>query len=160
MNNNFDIGIELLKESYVADSHNCSSTDNTGVRRKFKVNELINYAIAQKLKPELVKITDIRSWQRNTQPWCKKGEKFGIVDMAKHFKRVTLADTKYPLILSPEKSLMDGYHRLCKLYAEGKTEVMCIVLPSWPEDIAKIVKGTEGLDIENTGGSDSVFIED
>lgn len=154
----YNIGLESLssKISYVSATHTCSSTDNSGKKRRFRVNDLINHVTQNKFPVVQLKPEEIRSWAKNTNPWFKKDEKFGIQDMAKHFKRVMSADIKYPLILTPEKSLMDGFHRLIKhIVIENNKTIPCIVLPKWPEELTipfdkseKETTGTEGLAVE------------
>ena len=53
--------------------------------------------------------------------------------LAREAKRIFETDLSYPIILSAEGWLMDGYHRLCKAYALGVPQVRAVQFVVDPE---------------------------
>ena len=47
---------------------------------------------------------------------------------SEHYDRIQCADLQYPLIINKDMDVMDGMHRLCRAYALGHTEVVCVVM--------------------------------
>jgi len=52
-----------------------------------------------------------------------------------HMKLVMESDLRYPIILTPEKFIADGYHRLLKALYLNKKVVKCKVLKKMPMTI-------------------------
>lgn len=50
-----------------------------------------------------------------------------------HYKRAFNCDTNIPVILDDYGQIADGYHRIAKAIAEGKTTIKAIRLKSMPE---------------------------
>ena len=49
-------------------------------------------------------------------------------DIAEHAKLIYEADTSYPIILCPEGKVMDGMHRVCKVYLESGESISAVKL--------------------------------
>lgn len=66
-------------------------------------------------------------WYSNStrKPTCRS-----IVD---HFKLIQETDLRYPIIICPEGSVMDGMHRVCKALLEGRKNIKAYKLDSMPE---------------------------
>lgn len=45
---------------------------------------------------------------------------------AAHYNKIKNADLKYPIILHPEGSILDGRHRVIKALAEGKNKIKAV----------------------------------
>ena len=50
-----------------------------------------------------------------------------------HAKRIEECDLKYPIILDPAGSIIDGWHRVVKAILKGKTEIKAFKLIVMPE---------------------------
>ena len=61
---------------------------------------------------------------RNIQPTCRA--------IAEHARDIRDADLSYPIILSPTGEVLDGWHRVCKAFAEGIEELDAVQLPKLP----------------------------
>ncbi len=53
-------------------------------------------------------------------------------DIGDHTKRILAADLKYPIIISPDRSVMDGMHRILKCYVFGLPAVPAVRLSTMP----------------------------
>lgn len=67
-----------------------------------------------------VPLTEIKELKETY--WFGLGAPPVTEDIAQHAKQIYEADTSYPIILCPEGRVMDGMHRVCKIFLEsGKT---------------------------------------
>ena len=48
-------------------------------------------------------------------------------------KRVMKSDLKFPIILSPINTVLDGKHRLTKAIYQGETSIKCVKFHSMPD---------------------------
>jgi hypothetical protein len=79
--------------------------------------------LAPKLMPMTIFHNDIyRTWER----W---------VNSEQHDARIKNADCDYPIILSAEGLVMDGWHRLIKLWLAGADYVMAVQFEITPKPI-------------------------
>lgn len=53
-------------------------------------------------------------------------------DIALHAKLIFDSDLNFPILLCPERKMIDGMHRVCKAYIEGKSTVAALVLDHLP----------------------------
>lgn len=77
-----------------------------------------------------VPITSIPELQQNC--WFQSRPPT-IEEVAKHTARINAADVSYPVILNDRGGLMDGGHRLCKTYVEGRDEILAVQFEELPE---------------------------
>lgn len=57
-----------------------------------------------------------------------------IADFISHSKRVEGADLSFPIIVSSQGSIMDGYHRICKAVLQGLESVKAVQFDVDPEE--------------------------
>ena len=53
--------------------------------------------------------------------------------VAQHARRIHEASLEMPIILNDDGSLMDGGHRLCKAFIEGRKTIAAVQFASMPE---------------------------
>ena len=53
--------------------------------------------------------------------------------VADHAKLIMETDLIYPVLLCPDKRVIDGMHRICKAYISGYKTVQAIILSEMPE---------------------------
>ena len=63
--------------------------------------------------------------------------------MLDHLRIMREADLAYPIILCPERRLMDGMHRVLKALDLGHEKIAAYVLPEMPEPDQKGVPLSE-----------------
>lgn len=75
---------------------------------------------------ELNALDEVRwfSESMNKLPTCRA--------VAEHARDIYEADFRFPIILSPSGVVLDGMHRLCKAYLEGRNEIDAVQLPTMP----------------------------
>lgn len=56
-----------------------------------------------------------------------------IADISHHAKRIELADKSIPIILCPEGSILDGYHRICRALIDCDSHIMAYRLDEMPK---------------------------
>ena len=66
---------------------------------------------------------DTWSLNLNITPW---GEHLTMYDLANHYKTCVKADLKYPVIMSEEGVVLDGWHRLLKAIIIGQRYVKVV----------------------------------
>lgn len=50
-----------------------------------------------------------------------------------HYKKIESADFKFPIILSHDGKVLDGVHRICKAYLDGRKTVPAVRFEEDPE---------------------------
>ena len=75
---------------------------------------------------ELNALDEVRwfSERMNKLPTCRA--------VAEHARDIYQADFQYPIILSPTGVVLDGMHRLCKAFLEGREEIDAVQLTGMP----------------------------
>ena len=58
--------------------------------------------------------------------WFGLGAKPITKAIAEHARQIYEADLSYPIILCPEGRIMDGMHRVCKAYLEGRDLISAV----------------------------------
>ncbi len=83
---------------------------------------------------------------RNILPTCRA--------IAEHARDIFAADLSYPIILSPEGEVLDGWHRICKAFLEGIEELDAVQLKSMPPYRWRVLLSGEEVPIpESDGGA-------
>src|SRR5215471_19698807 len=75
---------------------------------------------------ELNALDEVRwfSERMNKPPTCRA--------VAEHARNIYEVDFRFPIILSPSGVVLDGMHRLCKAFLEGREEIDAVQLPTMP----------------------------
>lgn len=73
-----------------------------------------------------VPLTEIKELKETY--WFGLGAPPVTEDIANHAKQIYEADTSYPIILCPEGKVMDGMHRVCKIFLESGKTVLAVRL--------------------------------
>lgn len=68
--------------------------------------------------------------------------------IAEHCKLITETELKYPIILSSNGRVMDGMHRVCKAFIEGKKTIKAIQFSKDPEPDFTDIKHPDDLPYE------------
>jgi len=115
--------------------HTCSTTRACeGERWTWKVEDLWEAArdlpVHELDIPAVTEITDLLESPVG-HVWGSEGE-FTFWNLLEHMERVLEADLSYPILASPEGSILDGIHRLVKARLYDKT-VRWQQFEEWPE---------------------------
>lgn len=92
------------------------------------VNKLINSLKSIKVtKTPLSEISELNHdyWSFGSTPIVTK-------KIAEHAKLILECDLTHPILLCPERKLIDGMHRVCKAYIKGQTTIDSIILKKLP----------------------------
>ena len=68
--------------------------------------------------------------------------------IAEHCKLIKETDLKFPIILSSNGRVMDGMHRVCKAFMEGRTTIKAVQFSDDPEPDFTDVKNPNDLPYE------------
>lgn len=66
---------------------------------------------------------DLYSIDLSVHAW---GDSLSMYELINHFRQCTDADLKYPIIVSEEGWILDGWHRVVKAILEGKRYVKAV----------------------------------
>jgi hypothetical protein len=98
--------------------------------RAWDVDRLVT--LASLLKPELIPLTQIR--ELDEAYWSTGYDKFLTCrEIAEHARLIQEVDLGFPVILSADGRVMDGMHRIAKVFLLGQTHVNAVRFPSDPE---------------------------
>ncbi|CAB1277085.1 hypothetical protein [Candidatus Nitrosacidococcus tergens] len=86
--------------------------------------------LTSKLKIEVIPLNSIL--ELNEPYWYSNNEIPSCKSIANHMRLVQEADLTYPIILCPNKRVMDGMHRVVKALLEGHTHIYGYFLPTLP----------------------------
>ena len=75
----------------------------------------------------------------NLRPTCRT--------VAEHARDIFEADLNYPIILSPSGDVLDGMHRICKVYLQGLEEIDAVQLPTMPPYLWRVLPTNEEVAI-------------
>ncbi len=59
-------------------------------------------------------------------------------NILEHYKKIENATFKYPIIISQEGIILDGIHRICRAYLDGKKTIPAVKFSQNPEPDEKI----------------------
>ena len=81
----------------------------------------------------------------------------GPVVRAEHARDINEADLSYPIILSPDGKVLDGWHRICKAFLQGTEELDAVQLTTMPPYRWRVLLSGEEVEIlEASEGSHEV----
>lgn len=75
----------------------------------------------------------IESMDLSTCPWVDRSASISLYFIAQIIHELKSVDLSYPIILSAEGKIMDGYHRLLKAVVEGHDTVKIVRFEETPE---------------------------
>jgi len=108
--NNLDLFIKIAKSDWIT-THDCTLKNG----RRVNVLKLINH-VKKNFKPVSLNINDIKEVYRSKRSGFSK-------------KRYGTADSKFPIIVDENLTLIDGRHRTLKQRDLGKRKVKAYVVP-------------------------------
>ena len=65
--------------------------------------------------------------------WYDDGNVPTCRSVAEHAKLIHETDLKYPILLCPNRKVIDGMHRVCKAYMQDMDTIKAVILPEMPE---------------------------
>ena len=92
------------------------------------------WKLAENLPVKMLPLAQIDDLERTG--WHGQPRNFGrltIREVAEHARRIEQATFDYPIILSAEGHLLDGFHRIAKAYLLGIREIPSVQFPENPE---------------------------
>ena len=106
------------------------------------VHKLIEYS--RNIKPKNIPLNSISELNENY--WFGgKEDTPTCLAIAEHCKLINETDLKFPIILSSNGRVMDGMHRVCKAYIEGKKIIKVVQFTTDPEPDYTDVKHPDDL---------------
>ena len=76
---------------------------------------------------------------RNILPTCRA--------VSEHARDIFEADLSYPIILSPDGEVLDGWHRICKAFLQGTEELDAVQLTTMPPYRWRVLLSGEEVEI-------------
>jgi len=108
----------------------CESPQEDGSMRFWRMHQL--WELAKGLPVTKIHLNDLEGFDE--VGWF--GGPFNIRPtrraIAEHARDIYAADLSYPIILSPSGEVLDGWHRICKAFAEGMEALDAVRLPKLP----------------------------
>ncbi|HZP82852.1 MAG TPA: hypothetical protein VFB21_14525 [Chthonomonadaceae bacterium] len=92
------------------------------------------WELARDLPVKMVPLSSLTDLDR--VGWHGQAENWGRLtcrEVAEHARRIYEADLDYPILLSAEGHLLDGFHRMAKAYLLGMTELPAVQFEQNPE---------------------------
>lgn len=132
----------------------CEDPEADGSMRFHRMQQF--WELADSLPVEKVRISELGGFDEvrwfggplNILPTCRA--------IAEHARDIFEADLSYPIILSPDGDVLDGWHRICQAFVRGLKEINAVQLKTMPpyywrllpsgEEVAIIDARTEGHD--------------
>ena len=71
----------------------------------------------------------------DSHAWAEEGERLTVREILDHARRVEEADLSYPIILTPDGDIADGYHRVIKAHRLGHPDIMAVRLHEMPPSV-------------------------
>ena len=101
-------------------------------------------ALTKELTVKTIPLSDIKEYDENW--WFESKENIPTCRaITEHFKLVQACDLHYPIILSSDGRLMDGMHRVCKAYLEGRKTIEVVQFKIDPDPTYTDVKDINAL---------------
>ena len=83
------------------------------------------FPIEQVPLAEIAELNEAFWFDGTAKPVCR--------EIALHAKLILETDLTYPIILSANGRVMDGMHRVCKAWLEGRNTIAAVRFPQTPE---------------------------
>lgn len=102
--------------------------DIQGVFHVWDVNKLLKLNIDQEsLTMDLEKFRD----QFESEYWTQ-GKSLKCSEVTRHAQLIFEADLSYPILVGPDLKMIDGMHRLCKAFLQGRPTIQAVILKELP----------------------------
>jgi len=129
----------------------CEAPQADGSMRFYRMHQF--WELAEDLPVKKIRLSELDGFDevlwfggpRNILPTCRA--------IAEHARDIYEADLSYPIILSPDGEVLDGFHRICKAFLQGMEELDAVQLTTMPPyrwrvllsgEEVEILEGTEG----------------
>ena len=86
--------------------------------------------LTRELQPQQVPLAEIR--EINEPYWFGDGIAPSVREVVEHARLIEDADLQYPVILCPDRRVMDGMHRIGKALLRGDESILAYVLLALP----------------------------
>jgi hypothetical protein len=125
----------------------CEPPQADGSMRFWRMHQL--WELAEGLPVEKVRLNELKTFDEvcwfggpmNLRPTCRA--------IAEHARDIYAADLSYPIILSPTGDVLDGCHRMCKAFLEGREEIDTVKLHTLPPYRWRVLATGEEVEILN-----------
>jgi hypothetical protein len=97
--------------------------------RVWDVRKLVN--LSRDLRREQVPLTAIR--ELDEAYWGSESRPLTCREVADHTRLILECDLSFPVILSSDGRVMDGMHRICKAWLEGRSSIDAVRFVHDPE---------------------------
>ncbi len=84
-----------------------------------------NFPVQQIPLSEIAELDETFWFDETTKPVCR--------EIALHAKLIAETDLSYPIILSADRRVMDGMHRVCKALIENRATISAVQFQQDPE---------------------------
>lgn len=88
--------------------------------------------LSKDIEPKFISLDSIKELGENYW-YGGEGDVPSCVSIAEHCKLIRETDLVYPVILCSRGRVMDGMHRVCKAYIEGRKEIKVVQFTCDPE---------------------------
>ena len=124
----------------------CETPQADGSMRFYRMSQFWELAVG--LPIEKIRLSELDGFDEvrwfggphNILPTCRS--------IAEHARDIYEADLSFPIILSSDGEVLDGWHRICKAFLQGIAEVDGVRLKSMPSYRWKVLATGEEIEIE------------
>jgi hypothetical protein len=142
---------ERTREERAATRRFCSPPRSDGSMRFVRMKQL--WEAAEGLPIKKVRLSELDGFDevhwyggpRNILPTCRS--------IAEHARDIYEADLRFPIILSPMGEVLDGWHRICKAFLLGLTEINAVQLTAMPAHRWRLLLTGEEVPIPDENGA-------
>jgi hypothetical protein len=117
-----------MKLNYISDGHS-HTISKEGRKHKWYVKRL--WQLAKDLPQFEYEITSFSGFDEDF--WFGDRIKPTIKNVLAHHHKIQNADFSFPIIISEDGLIMDGVHRICKAYLEGRKTIPAVRFTKNPE---------------------------
>jgi hypothetical protein len=100
--------------------------------------------LAKNIEPKLILVDSIKELDENFWFGCD-GDNPTCRAIAEHAKLMHETDLTFPIILCSRGKVMDGMHRVCKAYLEGKRKIKAVQFTVDPEPDYEDIQSPDDL---------------
>src|SRR4051812_42582848 len=123
----------------------CEPPDADGSMRFYRMHQF--WELANGLPVKKVRLNELEGFDevrwfggpQNILPTCRA--------IAEHARDIYDADLSYPIILSPDGEVLDGWHRICKAFLQGIEELDAVQLTTMPRYRWRVLPGGQEVEI-------------
>jgi hypothetical protein len=123
----------------------CEPPQADGSMRFYRMHQF--WELADGLPVKKVRLSELEGFDevrwfggpRNILPTCRA--------IAEHARDIYEADLSYPIILSPDGEVLDGWHRICKAFLQEIEELDAVQLTTMPPYRWRVLLSGEEVEI-------------